>query len=449
MNTHSIIHRHFVAALLFGLSLAASANAQDSPKAKSAAVFDVRDFGAKGDGTTFDTPAVQAGIDAAAVSGGTVLVHGGTFLCRTLILKSNVTLCVDAGAVLMGTPTLEDYAEIKPAYVTYTYSHRAFLYAGGAENVSIVGKGAIDLQGRAFPPQPKPGTFKITPAAMEWGQSPFAVRLVKCRNLTVRDITIRNCPMTALRIVGGERVLVDGVVIENRVRIGCDGIEIVSSSYVYVSHCRVDSWDDGICLKSSSPDPCRNIAITNCTISSLCNAIKMGTESSGGFENIAISNCVIDGGEMDGWRSLNGLALEIVDGGTMNGIGISNIVMRGVRTALFIRLANRARLFSPDTPKPGVGVLKNVSISHVQDLELTDFTAKASTGPLIRLRDTRDALIQNSRPRGDVEAFLQIEGGPSANIALLANDLRRARKSAVTLNGAAAVSETSNLHSTP
>ena len=362
MSNESISRHRFLSASMSGLGLTALAQtavAQSRPTSENRE-YNVRAHGAKGDGVAFDTPAIQAAIDACSLAGGgKVVLQGGRFLTRTIHLKSNVTLFIEAGAVLMGTNRLEDYAEIKPSYVSYTYAHRALIYAEKTENVSIEGKGAIDLQGRDFPKQQKGG------GQMEWGQSPFAVRLVECRNLTVRDVTIRNCPMVALRIVAGQNVLVDGVVIDNRVRISCDGIEIVSSREVCVSNCRVNSWDDGICIKSASADPCRNITISNCTVSSLCNAIKFGTESNAGFENIAVSNCVIEGGEMDGWRSINGLALEIVDGGVMDQVLVSNLSIRGVRTAIFIRLGNRARLYSQNQPKPGIGVLKNVRISQV------------------------------------------------------------------------------------
>ena len=525
MNSAPLHRRKFLAGTVSGLTLAALSRvgAAEPGQPVTNSVFNVRDFGAKGDGVTYDTKAIQAAIDACTnARGGRVVLQGGTFLTRTIILKSNVTLFIEAGAVLLGSTNLEDYSEIEPAYVTYTYSHRAFIYAEKADNVSIIGKGAIDLQGKKFPHQEK-----HQGGGMEWGQSPFCVRLVQCRNLTLRDVTIRNCPMAAVRIVAGENVLVEGVVIDSRVRISGDGIEIVSSREVCISNCRVNSWDDGICLKSSSADSCRNITITNCTVSSLCNAIKFGTESSGGFENITVSNCTIEGGmetsgEHAGWRSINGLALMIVDGGTMNQINVSNLVMRGVRTAIFVHIGNRARLYSPDQPVPGIGVLKNVSISNiqaevvdgdfccsitgepghpvenilienirvrhpggnaveaaarvmaelpkaypesimygplpaygfycrhangltlrnlqfelaapdarsalvcedVQDLEVTGLRAAVfGNGPLVRLRQVRNALLQGCRPEG--KTFVAIAGSESGDLALLANDLRR------------------------
>ena len=530
MNHKSLQRRQFLQAALPCVGLAALAGAgnvrgADASKPDVTGIFNVRDFGANGDGVAFDTVAIQAAIDACEkIGGGKVVLQGGIFLSRTIYLKSNVTLYIEAGAVLRGTANLEDYAEIHPAYVTYTYSYRSFIYAENTENISILGKGAIDLSGSNFPAQQKHHA-----GGMEWGQSPFGLLLVQCRNLTLRDITVRNCPMAAIRIVAGENVLVEGVVIDNRVRISCDGIEIVSSREVCVSNCHVYSWDDGICIKSSSPDVCRNITITNCTIRSLCNAIKFGTESTGGFENITVSNCTIEGGvessgEHAGWRSINGLALMIVDGGVMNQVNVSNLVMRGVRTAIFLHIGNRARLYSPDQPTPGIGILKNVSISNiiaevvdgdyccsiigepghpienvvldniqirhpgggtrelaarsvmelpkdypesimygplpaygfycrhakgitlrkikfqltvadfrpaivcedVENFELSGLhAANSGNEPLVRLRQVRHALFQNCQPQA--ENFLAIEGEQSADVALLANDLRSVR----------------------
>ena len=468
------------------------------------------------------TPARRRAADACCCT-------AGTFLTRTIHLKSNVTLFIEAGAVLQGTATLDDYEDIKPTYASYTYSHRSFIYADHADNVSILGKGAIDLRGRDFPPPPR----KHDPGSLEWGLSPFCVHLVQCNHLTIRDITIRNCPMAALRVLACDDVVIEGITIDSRVRISCDGIEIVSSQHVRVANCRVNSWDDAVCLKSSSLDFCRNVTITNCSITSLCNAIKFGTESSGGFENITIDNCTIEGALMGGSRSITGLALEIVDGGTMNQVVISNITVRAVRTAIFIHLGNRARLYAPDIPKPGIGVLKNVFISNIQaetidgehcssitgepdhpvenivldnirvrfpgggtaesaareipekpvqypestmfgalpafgfycrhakgvkfrnvqcglekadarpalvcddvdGLEISALETPDCTGDsIIRLRQTRRALVRECRPVAEAGSFLHVEGDQTADIVLMSNDLRRV-KAAVTKGG--------------
>jgi polygalacturonase len=139
---------------------------------------------------------------------------------------------------------------------------------------------------------------------------------------------------------------------------------------VTISDCIGDTDDDGITLKSTGPAPCENVVISNCVISSRCNAIKCGTESTGGFRRIAISNCVIKpSAALTGFyghpEGIAAVALEIVDGGTMDGVAISNLVVEGTRSPFFIRLANRARPHQPHLPRPGIGRLRNISIQNV------------------------------------------------------------------------------------
>jgi polygalacturonase len=139
---------------------------------------------------------------------------------------------------------------------------------------------------------------------------------------------------------------------------------------VTVSDCLGDTDDDGITLKSTGPAACQDIVIQNCVISSHCNAIKCGTESTGGFRNISISNCTISpsrapkviSGRLAG---ISGISLEIVDGGTLDGVTISNVVMQGTAAPLFIRLGNRARKHKVDAEVPPMGTLRNVNIMNL------------------------------------------------------------------------------------
>ena len=127
-----------------------------------------------------------------------------------------------------------------------------------------------------------------------------------------------------------------------------------------IANCDIRSGDDAIVLKSSLDRPCRNVVITNCTISSRCSAFKLGSETNGGFENIVLSSCAIyDTGN-------SGIALELVDGGTLERVSVSNVTMHNTRNAIFIRLGNRARPFKEGAPKPGMGRLRHVRISNVQ-----------------------------------------------------------------------------------
>jgi polygalacturonase len=166
-----------------------------------------------------------------------------------------------------------------------------------------------------------------------------------------------------------QRVTIRGITVDNRVTYNDDGIDLDGCRDAVVSDCKIDSDDDGICLKSTCQRPCENITITNCVVSSHCNAIKMGTESNGGFRNITISNCtcasptstVIYGAQ----RGLGGVALELVDGGTLENVAVSNIMIDGVATPIFLRLGNRARPIDQDMPKPGAGTFRNVVLSNI------------------------------------------------------------------------------------
>jgi polygalacturonase len=150
-----------------------------------------------------------------------------------------------------------------------------------------------------------------------------------------------------------------------------DGIDIDGCRRFTLSNSTFDTDDDAIVLKSTGAAGCEDVVITNCIVSSFCNAIKAGTESTGGFKNISISNCIIK-------RSTNahppiygtakgiaGLSLEIVDGGVMDGVSISNITIEGTDCPLFVRLGNRARKHTKDAPQPPVGTMRNIVINNV------------------------------------------------------------------------------------
>ena len=135
---------------------------------------------------------------------------------------------------------------------------------------------------------------------------------------------------------------------------------LMACENVRISDCFIFSGDDGIVLKSTLDKPCKNVTITNCTISSDCNAFKLGTETNGGFQNISFSNCTIYD------THLAGITLQIVDGGTLERVSVSNITMNNVGAAIFIRLGNRARPFAENVAKPGMGRLSHVIIDNIQ-----------------------------------------------------------------------------------
>ena len=343
--------RRFLGCLLgsgaVGASLTASYAAEESPRPTSP--LSVRDFGAAGDGRRLETNPLQRAIDAcAAAGGGTVSFPTGRYLTGTLFLKSRVTLRLEAGALLLGSPRLEDYPPTVPAVRSFTnnYTERSLLYAEDLDRVAICGQGVIDGQGAAFK-----GSYKLRP---------YLMRFISCRDVSVQGITLKDSPMWVQHYLACTGVLIDGIRVTSTCNKNNDGIDIDACERVRVANCDIRSGDDAIVLKSTLDRPCRDVVITNCILSSLCNAFKLGTESTGGFENIALSNCTIYD------TRLSGIALELVDGGILERVTVSNVSMHNTRNAIFIRLGNRARPFKDGIPAPGVGRLRHVRISNVQ-----------------------------------------------------------------------------------
>ena len=322
--------------------------------------LDVRDFGAKPDGKALSTAAIQKAIDAcAAGGGGTVYLPPGTIRSGTIRLKSNVSLFLEAGCTLLGSESLDDYPRSVSAVRSYTdnYVDRSLIAGEDLQNVGIRGRGTIDGNGVRF----------------RWPQyltRPYAIRLVRCRGVTVEGVTMRNSAMWMQHYLACDRVAIRGITVYNHATHNNDGVDIDGCRDVSISDCDFDSDDDAITLKSTLDRPCEDVTIINCAARSHCNPIKMGTESNGGFRNIAIANCVVSPSRhadaINGTRrGLAGIALEIVDGGTLDRVAISNVTMTGVNVPIFMRLGDRARPFEKGGPKPAVGRFRNVIVSNV------------------------------------------------------------------------------------
>ncbi len=333
---------------------------------KTSPGFNVTRFGAVGDGRNLDTEAIQSAIDACTKSGGgNVILPAGTYLSGTLILRDNVNLHLQEGATLLGSTNLEDYPEIQTRLRSY-YEEvvlRSLIFAEHLSHISITGKGTIDGQGAAFvvTSNKKPDRYL---------DRPYIIRMISCKNVQVKDINLRNSAMWMQHYLACENLTITGIKVYNHANQNNDMIDIDGCRNVIISDCYGDTDDDALTFKSTSEYSCENITVTNCILSSHCNAIKCGTESTGGFKNFTISNCVIKPSEDEvpifGRRNGNsGISLEIVDGGVMDGITISNISMDGPEVPIFIRLGNRARKHFPEAENPAVGQLSNVLISQV------------------------------------------------------------------------------------
>jgi polygalacturonase len=310
--------------------------------------YDVRDYGAKGDGVTKDTAAVQAAIDAAAKNGGTVLLPAGTYLCGTIHLKSHVTLQLDAGASIMESPDRADFDPYETLPfdavddVETTYFHFALLAGDGAEDIAILGRGTVDGN------RTRRG-------------GPKTIALKNCRHISIRGITVRNSPNYSISLLGCDDVDVDGVTIRNSY---ADGIDPDCSRDVRIANCSIDSADDAICLKASQalgqPRATEHVVVTNCVLSSNANHIKLGTESAGDFRYCAFTNCTMFN-RAAGSPASSGLSIESVDGSHIDGLVASNLAMHGAQTPIFIRLGHRGR----GVEKRAIGSLTNVAITNV------------------------------------------------------------------------------------
>lgn len=329
--------------------------------------FLITNFGARSDESRVNTREIQSTIDACArQGGGMVTIPAGRFITGTLRLRSRVYLHISSGGILAGSKDPNHYpAQPAPAYRSLKdqAGFRALIYADSEENIGICGEGLIDGQGRQFPFQ-----------GNDMDGRPRLMQFVSCKDVRVENVRLQDSALWMQHYLDCERVQISGLRIWNHANHNNDMFDIDGCRGVTIRDCIGDSGDDGITLKSTGSAPCEDIVVTNCVLSSHCNAIKCGTESTGGFRNIAITNCVIRPSKhalvINGRaRGISGVALEIVDGGTLDGVSVANLVIEGTASPLFVRLGNRARKHRPDAPEPGVGTLRNVSLTniHVRD----------------------------------------------------------------------------------
>ncbi len=324
-------------------------------------VVDIRDCGAVGDGKTLCTAAIQKAVDrCAAEGGGTVRLPAGKWLTGTVYLRSNITVSLEKGCTLLGSRDIGDYAGPSPSSgadgAKRGFRFAAILAGSKLEHVTITGQGTIDGQGSAFRDKSV--------------RRPKAIYLVGCRNVLIENVRMRNAGSWMQHYRDCDRLTIRGIHVFNHVTYNNDGLNVDSCRDVSITGCRVDSDDDGIVLKSLSLRPCERVTVCDCVVSSHCNAIKMGTESGGGFKAITVANCKVhsprESKKIYGrQRGLAGIALEIVDGGTLDNVNVSNVSIDGVSVPIFLRLGNRARRYVTGAPKPGVGTFRNVVLRNI------------------------------------------------------------------------------------
>lgn len=331
-----------------------------------AADYNILDYGAVNDTTQLSTTAIQQAIDACSqAGGGRVVVPTGSFKIGTIQLRSHVHLHLEHGATLYGSTSLSDYTPMKSAYVSLRTQTETvqLIYADNVDDVVIDGFGAIDGRGRAF-------------AKLSWNDEgitrPHLLRFIQSRDIVVKDITLRNSGCWMQHYLACDRLRIDGIKVFNRNNYNNDALDIDGCHDVVVSGLIADSDDDAITLKSTSPRLCENVRISDCVVSSHCNAVKLGTETNGGFRNINISGIVVKPSEdqrekfFGQWIGSSAISLEIVDGGVMENVNISDFTVEGTEAPIFVRLGNRARGYYEGQVIDKVGTIDGVHIDNIQ-----------------------------------------------------------------------------------
>jgi polygalacturonase len=410
-------------------STSGTASAQSAPTGTPNA-FNVRNFGAVGDGKSLDSPAINRAIEAAAASGGgTVYFPAGVYASYSIRLKSHITLYLDQGATILAESTPHegmasggyDAAEPQGAWDPYqdyghNHWHNSLIWGEGLHDLAILGQGLIWGKGlsRGWDGEAE------RPLSGKPGVGNKAIALKNCYNVTLRDFAILEGGWFGILATGVDNLTIDNLIIDT-IR---DGMDIDCCKNVRVSNCTVNSpWDDAICPKSSYAlgyaRITENVTITNCMVTgdyvigsvldgtwkkfpadqkvSRNGRIKFGTESNGGFRNITVSNCVFD--------TCHGFALESEDGAVCEDITVTNLSMRGcVNSPFFIRLGSRMR--GPKDAK--MGYIRRLLMSNISSSGAGKLPSIFSGVPGYAIEDVKIS-----------DVYLHQIGGASAELAAL------------------------------
>lgn len=291
-------------------------------------IYNIRDFGALGDGHTNDATAIQAAVNTcSAAGGGQVLVPAGAvYLSGSILLKSNVELHVERGATLQCTGTWSAITQrwklaIGSPYVGESQPGYAgsFITARGAENIAITGAGTIDGGGRHYVLNDQGPIYEMS------NDRPFTLFFYRCSRVDLRETYFRDGAAWMLRLTGCTDVVMRGLRVEGDMKLPlADGIDLDHCRNVRISDCYVSTPDDAISFKTCAefPDlgPTENITITNCVLQSNSSAVAIGVEANNPIRNIVVSNCVVR-------YSNRGLSVTMAHQALYENILFSNIVV--------------------------------------------------------------------------------------------------------------------------
>lgn len=346
-------------------------------------IFDVLSYGAKGNNKTMNTVAIQTAIDECSKSGGgSVFLHDGIFITGTLELKDNVSLYVQEGSILRGSPQKQDYPEKKCALKSFRSNENfQLIYAEKKKNIAIKGGGVIDgyALGEGWPWKGKNN---------EW-ERPRMIRMVQCNNITIQNISLLRSPNWTQYYEACNNMLVDDIRI--RVYSGVnnnDGIDISGCKKVEIKNYYAITGDDGICIKSLSLEATEDLDIHDCLLRyANCHTVKIGTETHGDVRNVHVKNIV--------GNCRYGIAIESVDGANVENITCENILLTSCATPLFIRLGNRGRVFEGGPLKAPIGSMKNITIRNITNTDVHYLEQRDGPGVGSAIGGLPDRKIEN------------------------------------------------------
>ena len=354
----------------------------------------VTDFGAKGDGKTNNTAAIQKAIDKASQNGGTVVIPEGIYISGTLKLKSNITLEIQRNAILKGITDRAAYPSLpieSPMLTSSGQWGHALIYASKLENIAITGEGTIDGNG---------GDPIFDTKQNENVMRPFVLLVVGCKNVKVSGLNLRNSAMWMQRYIACDFLRIAGINVFNHCNANNDGLDIDDCHEVIVSDCVIDADDDALCFKSEGERGVKNAVVTNCILASHASAFKMGTGSVGGFQSIQFSNTVIRQSRATNLvhifrqkSGLTGIDLASTDGAVLKDVNISNVSIDSLETPIFLRLGNR--MGRKTAPRPGV--FEDVHFSQITIKNAGPITSAITGFPGTYIKDVsfRDIFIEH------------------------------------------------------
>jgi polygalacturonase len=312
---------------------------------------DVRDYGATGDGTTKDTAAIQAAIDACSGAGGVVHLQNGTFRSGMLRLKGSLTLHVHTGATLLGTQDDADYPDTSPATDNTQLGNcrKAFLYAEDVTGLHIMGGGTIDGSGDAAAWQSSPERTR-----------PMAIFVVLSHDVTIEDVSVKNSGMWSVVNMEVDDLTIRNVTVDSTHGATRDGIDLVDTHHVLVEGVDVTSEDDAICLKSGTARGVEDVTVRNSHVHSagVANGLKLGTASYGGFKDVTFDT--IDIAHAD----KAAMAVESVDGAPIENVVFRNITFSDVGTPFFALVGDRGA--RPAGAARRIGSIDTIRFEHIR-----------------------------------------------------------------------------------